>query len=126
MKRILLIEDNRELAERIADILIMSGYIVSITHKGDNGKQSFFGYWPDFVISDICMSETDKREFLEIIRKDNVYTKLPTIVLTGKATGLGVVIFKKPYDADEFVCSVSQRTVPSSLHISTAVNTVRV
>ena len=117
MKKILLIEDNREVAESIADILILSGYIVSVALNGDKGKQSLFHYRPDLIISDIIMPGMNGLDLLQLIRKDPIYTKLPVILLSGKTADRDVmdgmnaganVYLRKPCDTDELVLSVSQ------------------
>jgi DNA-binding response OmpR family regulator len=117
MKRILLIEDNSDIAQSIADILILSGYIVSVVTNGDKGQQSLFSYRPDLIISDILMPGMNGLELLDILRKDSVYRKIPFIILSGKTTdqdvqeGLGAganIYLKKPCNADELVLSVSR------------------
>ena len=42
MKKILVVEDDIELAENISDILILHGYIVSVVSNGERGKQLLF------------------------------------------------------------------------------------
>jgi DNA-binding response OmpR family regulator len=116
VKKILLIEDNQQIAESIADALIISGYIVCIASNGNNGRQSLFNYKPDLIISDILMPGMNGIELLEIIRQDSRYFNLPFILLSdstseeyvvnGKNIGANMCL-KKSSDFDELLLSVS-------------------
>jgi DNA-binding response OmpR family regulator len=117
MKKILLIEDNHEIAEHVADILIISGYIVDIANNSDRGQQSLFNYKADLIISDITMPGMDGLELLQLIRKDPSHKSLPFIILSGRTSAQDVeaglnaganIYLRKPCDADELVLSVSQ------------------
>jgi CheY-like chemotaxis protein len=81
MKKVLLVEDDPNLAEIISDMLILNGYIVSVAASGDYGQHSPFGYKPDVVISNVstfAVGEIDLREF---ISQYLTYRKLPAITL---------------------------------------------
>lgn len=117
MKKILLVEDNPEAAENIADILIISGYIVYVASNGDKGQQSLFGYRPDLIISDITMPGMDGLELLDLVRKNPVYNKIPFVFLSGRSKEEDVVLginaganeyLLKPCDADQLIQSVSR------------------
>jgi DNA-binding response OmpR family regulator len=117
MKKILVIEDDQQFAERMADALIISGYVVCIASNGDKGQQSLYSYKPDLIISDILMPGMNGIEFLDIIRHDPKYFKLPFIlfsdkvsegyVVTGKSIGANMCL-RKASDFDELILSVSQ------------------
>jgi len=112
MKRILVIEDNPDVAENIAEILTVNGYVVSVVNNGDKGQQSLFNYKPDLIISDISMPGMNGLELLDLLRKDPNYRKLPFIFLSGKTSDQDVrkgldaganVYLTKPCDADKLV-----------------------
>jgi CheY-like chemotaxis protein len=117
MKKILVIEDDAQFAERIADTLIFNGYIVCVAGNGDKGQQSLFGYRPDLIISDILMPGMNGLELLDIIRQDPKYFNVPFILLSDKnsekylANGEGAgasMCLSKSCDFDELVLSVSR------------------
>jgi DNA-binding response OmpR family regulator len=125
MKKILVVEDDKEFAERIADDLILNGYIVCIASNGDKGQQSLFSYKPDLIISDIILPGMNGIELLELIRQDPRYIKLPYILLSdktsnryvddGKSAGANACL-EKSNDFDELIFSVSallNKTLPS-------------
>jgi DNA-binding response OmpR family regulator len=117
MKKILVVDDNRQFAESIADALILNGYIVCIANNGDKGQQRLFSYVPDLIISDILMPGMNGIELLDLIRQDPKYVNLPFILLAdkasekyvvnGKSTGANMWL-KKTNDPGELVLSVSQ------------------
>jgi CRP/FNR family cyclic AMP-dependent transcriptional regulator len=117
MKKILLVEDDAQLAENIADILILDGYIVCLAGNGDKGQQSLCGYTPDIIISDVLMPGMNGIELVQLIRKHPLYRKTPIILLSAKTTDQDIqngknaganIYLKKPFDADELLRSVSK------------------
>jgi DNA-binding response OmpR family regulator len=117
MKKILVVDDNKEFAERMADALILNGYIVCVAVSGDRGKQSLFSYRPDLIISDVLMPGMNGFELLDLVRKDIKYFKLPFILLSEKTdknyvldgNSMGATMFhEKSNNFDELVLSVSQ------------------
>jgi DNA-binding response OmpR family regulator len=117
MKKILIVEDNKEFAERMADALILNGYVVCIATNGDKGQQSLFSYKPDLIISDVLRSGMSGIELLDLIRKDIRYFNLPFILLSDKTNGkyvldgnnMGATMFhNRSGDFDELVLSVSR------------------
>jgi CheY-like chemotaxis protein len=117
MKKILVIEDNKQFAERIADALILYGYIVSIASNGDRWQQSLFSYRPDLIISGIVRSGMNEFELSDLIRQDPRYFNLPFILMSDKdseedvvsGTNAGASIhLKKSCSSDELAHSVSQ------------------
>jgi DNA-binding response OmpR family regulator len=116
MKKVLLVEDDRLLAENIADILMLSGYIVCFVENGDKGQQSLFSYSPDIVISDVSMPGMNGLELVALMRREPLHRNIPVILLSGKITEHDVqrgknaganAYLQKPFDADELVKSVS-------------------
>jgi len=117
MKKILVVEDDIELAENISDILILHGYIVSVVSNGERGKQLLFRYHPDLIISDVLMPGMNGIEFVRSIRKEPLHRNTPIIffsakvadddVQKGKDAGANLYL-KKPFDTDMLVESVSK------------------
>ena len=83
---LLVVEDNKELREYIADILSEHYNITTAT----NGRDAYEllvspSYRPDIVLSDIMMPEMDGFELLSKIRKNERTRNLPFCFLTAKA-----------------------------------------
>ena len=59
MKQILIIDDEDELREGIAEILSYEGYTVSQAANGHQGLKSAVNMSPDLILCDIVMPDID-------------------------------------------------------------------
>ncbi len=84
-KKILVIEDNKDMRENIAEILELADYHVMAAANGKEGIKSVKNEKPDLIICDIMMPELDGYAVLSILSKDEDTTDIPFIFLTAKA-----------------------------------------
>ncbi|MGH2645851.1 MAG: response regulator, partial [Chitinophagaceae bacterium] len=84
MKKILLIEDNQEILENIAEILDLAGYDVYTASEGKMGVAKAIECHPDLIISDIMMPALDGYGVLHLIQKNPELAGTPFIFLTAK------------------------------------------
>jgi len=83
-KKIMVVEDDREVANYIADILTPLYEVID----AENGKQALnmvIKEQPDLVISDIMMPEMDGFEFCSKLKKNDQCLHIPVILLTAKS-----------------------------------------
>lgn len=108
-KIVLVVEDNRDVAEYIGDQL-SADYEVVYAVNGEDGLQKTISLMPDVVVSDLMMSEMDGLEMCRKIRENEVINHIPIIMVTARITeedklqGLeaGVDVYlSKPFNADE-------------------------
>ena len=59
MKKILLIEDNMEVRENLAEILTLSGYDVVTGEDGVIGVEKAISESPDLILCDVMMPRLD-------------------------------------------------------------------
>jgi CRP-like cAMP-binding protein/CheY-like chemotaxis protein len=85
MKKILLIEDNREMRENTAEILSLSNYNVVTAEHGKDGVKLAVSEKPDLIICDIMMPELDGYGVLHALSKNEQTAGIPFIFLTAKA-----------------------------------------
>jgi CRP-like cAMP-binding protein/ActR/RegA family two-component response regulator len=85
MTKILLIEDNPEMRENIAEILELSNYEVLTAENGKVGVELAKTHRPDLIICDIMMPELDGYGVLRILGKLPETAGIPFIFLTAKA-----------------------------------------
>lgn len=84
-KKILLIEDNKDMRENTAEILELSKYVVLTAKNGKEGVELAQGEKPDLIICDIMMPVLDGYGVLHLLAKSNETAGIPFIFLTAKA-----------------------------------------
>jgi CRP-like cAMP-binding protein len=118
MKKILLIEDNADMRENIAEILELASYDVTTAPDGKEGVRHAQEIIPDLIICDIMMPELDGYGVLHILGKDPKTARIPFIFLTAKAEksdmrkgmNLGADDYiSKPFDDTELLDAVEVR-----------------
>jgi DNA-binding response OmpR family regulator len=80
--RILVLEDNRDLAFGLRNNLEIEGYDVEIAANGRTGLAAFARAKPDLMILDLMMPETDGFRVLRSLRQEGHTT--PILVLTAR------------------------------------------
>jgi DNA-binding response OmpR family regulator len=83
MQKILVIEDEKEMAGGLKDILEFEGYEVIIAETGREGLQAIGQKAPDCIILDLMLPDIGGYEICEKIRQKKL--KLPVLMLTAKA-----------------------------------------
>jgi CheY-like chemotaxis protein len=83
-KKILLIEDNKEIRENTAEVLELAGYIVSASIHGKEGVEMVSKEKPDLIICDIMMPQLDGYGVLHMLAKNPETAAIPFIFLTAK------------------------------------------
>jgi CRP-like cAMP-binding protein len=84
-KRILVIEDQQDVRENIAELLGLSNYEVATAANGKLGVKAALDSPPDLVLCDIMMPEMDGYEVLYLLMKNPETAAIPFIFLTAKA-----------------------------------------
>lgn len=85
MSRILIIEDNPEIRENTAELLMLAGYDIEVAENGKAGVKKAMEIEPDLIICDIMMPELDGYGVKQLL-SDNLKLKdIPFIFLTAKA-----------------------------------------
>ncbi|HVW59074.1 MAG TPA: response regulator [Puia sp.] len=82
MKKILVIEDERDVRENIAEILLLSGYEVSKADDGLSGVEMALADIPDLIICDITMPRLDGYQVLHSLHRHSRTSNIPFIFLT--------------------------------------------
>jgi CRP-like cAMP-binding protein/CheY-like chemotaxis protein len=83
--KILLIEDNQEMAENITSILELANYDVLYANNGKQGVSVAQKSQPDLILCDIMMPELDGYGVLHILNHDPETASIPFVFLTAKA-----------------------------------------
>lgn len=100
--KILVIEDNREIAELVRNILELEGYDVEIACDGKEGLAKVTSELPHLVILDVLLPGIDGWEVLFQIKENPLYSHLSVIMLTGKTDDISK-LFGLKHGADDYV-----------------------
>ena len=82
MFKILIAEDDRELAELFCHVLTKNGYAVKGVDNGKEALEAVHSDYYDLIISDIMMPVMDGYEFVRSVREDGINT--PVLMITAK------------------------------------------
>ena len=85
MKKILVVEDNPDVRENLAEILTLSGYDAIVAENGKIGVEKAQKELPDLILCDIMMPELDGYGVLHILSRQQMTADIPFIFLTAKA-----------------------------------------
>jgi CRP-like cAMP-binding protein len=85
MKKILVIEDNFEVRENLAEILEISDYAVVTAGDGIQGVETALKEHPDLILCDVMMPRLDGFGVLRILSQKPATSDIPFIFLTAKS-----------------------------------------
>ncbi|MGF7039700.1 response regulator [Mucilaginibacter lappiensis] len=117
-KKVLIIEDNHDIRENIAEILQLAGYTVFEADNGKTGVDLALKNIPDIILCDIMMPELDGYGVLFMLNKHPEMATVPFIFLTAKAERLdqrkGMEMgaddyLTKPFDDMELLNAIETR-----------------
>ncbi|MBK8699212.1 MAG: response regulator [Saprospiraceae bacterium] len=124
MKKILVIEDNNDVRENIAEILTLANYEVETAENGKVGLVKVNQFKPDLILCDVMMPELDGYGVLKILASNPQFATVPFIFLTAKAEkvdlrkgmSLGASDYiTKPFDDADLLESIQVRLRRSDL-----------
>lgn len=108
--KILIVEDEKRLAQLLKDAIEDSFFSVVIAKNGNEGLKKFKSFKPDIIITDIMMPLCDGLEMTQKIKELDEF--VPIIILSAysdkekllKAIDLGInKYFIKPFDPEEII-----------------------
>ncbi|EFV98017.1 two-component system response regulator DltR [Streptococcus agalactiae] len=120
--RLLVVEDEKSIAEAIQALLADKGYSVDLVFDGDDGLEYILTGLYDLVLLDIMLPKRSGLSVLKRVREAGLET--PIIFLTAKSQTYDKVngldlgaddYITKPFEADELLARIRLRTRQSSL-----------
>ena len=112
MAKILVVEDEPDIADFVRRGLVLKGYEVAVARTGEEGLNSAREFSPDLVILDLMLPGMDGIEVCRLLRKEN---DLPIIMLTARDSVVDKVdgldagaddYITKPFVFDELLARV--------------------
>jgi len=117
-KKILLVEDEVFLSSLLELKLSQEGFQVEKAMDGEEAFNMLENFMPDLILLDLILPKRNGFEFLEMMRNDPRFSKIPVIITSnlgqdsdierGKTFGVIEYIIKNKLSIDELVNKVSQ------------------
>lgn len=118
MRRILVVDDDREVVRLIRAYLEQAGYEVLAAHDGDTAMHMLRRERPDLLLLDLMLPGKDGLEITRLVRSDAALAHVPIIMLTARIDDTDKIIglelgaddyVTKPYNPREVVARVRAR-----------------
>jgi len=125
MKRVLIIEDDRDIVELVRYNLASEGFQVSAVHDGSTGLAQVKKSPPDLLLLDLMLPKLSGLEVCKEIRRDPTLNRLPILMLTARGDEADRIVglemgaddyVTKPFSPRELVARVKallRRAEPS-------------
>jgi CRP/FNR family cyclic AMP-dependent transcriptional regulator len=118
MRKILLIDDDEDFRESVAEILQLSNYVTLTAPDGKTGVEKALKEKPDLIICDVSMPQMDGFSVLHILSRHPETASIPFIFMTGKneltdirkGMGMGADDYLvKPFNEADLLNSIEMR-----------------
>lgn len=115
-KRILVIEDEREISMIMRMRLEAAGYAVTEAFDGEEGLSQAKTCRPDLILLDLVLPKMSGMQILDELKRDEKYRFIPIVIVTGltqdaanhqAAVSKADAYFLKPYDTIELMTTVA-------------------
>ncbi|HIJ87625.1 MAG TPA: response regulator transcription factor [Desulfuromonadales bacterium] len=129
MKKVLIIEDEKDLAELLAFNLEKEGYDAACVHDGKLGLERAAADLPDLILLDLMLPGLLGTEVCKALRKDPHTAHIPIIMITAKGDEIDRVVgfevgaddyIVKPFSMREMILRVKAVTRRFEQEIKTA------
>jgi len=127
--RVLVVEDDPDIAQLVAHYLEKSGFSVELLANGRDALTSIAARAPDVLVLDLMLPGTDGLEVCRVVRGNAATAAIPIIMLTARAEESDRIVgleigaddyLAKPFSPNELVARVralvrrAQRAAPAS------------
>ena len=118
MRRILVVDDDREVVRLIRAYLEQAGFEVLAAHDGDTAVHIIRRERPDLLLLDLMLPGKDGWEITRLVRGDATLAHIPIIMLTARVDDTDKIVglelgaddyVTKPYNPREVVARVRAR-----------------
>jgi len=111
MKKVLIIEDEKDLAELLAFNLEKDGYAATCVHDGKQGLERAAADLPDLILLDLMLPGLLGTEVCKALRKEQRTAQIPIIMITAKGDEIDRVVGFEVGADDYIVKPFSMREV---------------
>ncbi|HYO14530.1 MAG TPA: response regulator [Thermoanaerobaculia bacterium] len=114
-ERILLIEDEPDIAEVLQYNLEKEGFAVEVARRGDTGLDAIRRDAPDLLLLDLMLPGIDGLELTRLLKRDGATSRIPIVMLTARSEEVDRIVglelgaddyIPKPFSPREVVLRV--------------------
>lgn len=114
-ERILLIEDEPDIAEVLQYNLEKEGFAVETARRGDSGLEAVRREAPDLILLDLMLPGMDGLELTRLLKRDGTTARVPIVMLTARGEEVDRIVglelgaddyISKPFSPREVVLRV--------------------
>ncbi len=124
-RKILVVEDEPINQQLVQETLQNSGFDVILAANGQEALDKVYAEHPDLIVCDVLMPVMDGYTFYKEIRKDEILSQIPVIILTArgkmedtfKTVGVNSFI-AKPYSADILLAEIKKLLLTQPVSIA--------
>jgi DNA-binding response OmpR family regulator len=91
-KRIVIVEDERDMADLVARRLGRAGYAVDVAYDGRAGLEKIRSRPTDLALVDIMLPQLSGTDLLQEVRRDPLMAHVPVILMTAKGEETDIVL----------------------------------
>lgn len=88
MKKVLVVDDDKDLLVIMKSFLLKNGYEVAVTISCEQGLAIFYSFLPDYVLLDINVGNEDGREMCRKIKAQAEYRHVPVLLISANHEAL--------------------------------------
>src|SRR5690348_6185445 len=101
-RKILIIEDENDVADLLTLTLRKAGFRISTSPDGAGGLQKARDNKPDFIILDLMLPKMSGLDVCRILKGDTATSRIPILMLTAKAEEIDRIVGLE-FGADDYV-----------------------
>ena len=108
---ILVVDDDHDIREVIAESLALDGYLVCAAPNGKIALEQAHAKRPDLIVLDLMMPVMSGEEFLAARREDRELAATPVVVITAAIDSQvegAAVLLQKPFELETLLATVAR------------------
>jgi len=112
--KLLLVDDETAITDRLAPFLTRSGFEVRVAADGEAALEETVSYAPDLIVLDVLMPRIDGREVLRRLRQQGDWTPIILLTQVGESAERAMALFEgaddyinKPFDPNELAARIN-------------------
>lgn len=100
MKKILVVDDDKDILNILNLVLQMNGFEVMVTAKGEEALSRSVNFSPELVLLDVFLSGSDGRDICNSLKRNPKTKNIPVVMFSAHSSMQEVL---KVCDADDFI-----------------------